>query len=261
MSIIILIFINISSIGIQEVIFINTISLAVSFILIEFILFKTIPQNVKISQPIYNNKWVRTALVLLMYKLMTTYILGSEVLFLGIMREDKEVGIYSIARKISGFVSFGLFASNIVLAPKIASLYQEGKIEILQLLVKKSIRIIFIFSLLIMVLLAGVSFPLLKFLGEEYVLSFIPLLIMMFGELINVAFGPVALLLISCNQEKMANRNMLFAIILNATGNLVLIHFFGYIGAAISTTVTVIAWNLSMAMSVKNIIGIKSGIW
>ena len=257
----ILINLTASEIGVQEVILINGASVVLALLLIEIIFIKKVPLKVKNSPPIFHASfWIKSSLVLFAYKLMTTYLLSSEILLLGYLKSDEEVGVYSLARKIAGFTSFGLLAANVVLAPKIASLYSEGKLEHLQKLIRKSIRVIFIFSLLVTAGLALVSFPILQLLGEDYTNSYIPLLIMMTGELINVAFGPVAMLLINSNQERTANKIMLATVLVNVIATIVLIHYLGYIGAAISTAMTVVTWNILMAITVKKKIGIKSWI-
>jgi O-antigen/teichoic acid export membrane protein len=177
-----------------------------------------------------------------------------------LLRSNEEVGVYSLARKISGFVSFGLMAANIVLAPKISALYAAGSIAEIENLVRKSIRIVFLFSILVFIIIAIVAIPIFNYLGNEYLKSFIPLLVMMLGELINVAFGPVANLLINSHNERSINSIMIYVTVINIILNIIMIQYFGYIGAAITTAATTILWNAWMAIIVKKKVGIKSWI-
>lgn len=250
-----------SEVDVNKVIVVNGLSLLFAFLLMELIFKMKQPSEIKNSTSSFDtSSWIKSSFVLFGYKLLTTYLLSSEILLLGYLKSDADVGIYSLARKIAGFASFGLFAANVVLAPKIASLYAEGKLGHLQKMIKKSIRIIFVFSLLVTATLALVAFPIFNLLGEEYLNSYIPLLIMMAGELVNVAFGPVAMLLINSNQERIANTIMIVTVLLNVVSTFVLIHFMGYIGASISSAMTVVTWNVFMAIAVKRKIGIKSWI-
>jgi O-antigen/teichoic acid export membrane protein len=245
-----------------QVIFINTISLVLALILIEIVVKKVISKDIKQSPPVFHARiWFKTSMVLFVYKLMFTYLMSSEIILLGFLREGEEVGVYSIARKVSAFISFGLTSSNIVLGPKIAKMYAENNLPALQKLLRKSTRVVFIFSLFTAVVLIIISFPLFRFLGDDYKSAYIPLLIMMVGELVNVACGPVANLLINSNQEKYANISIFITLVFNITCNLVLIYFYGYIGAAITTALSVILWNSLMAVGVRKKIGIKSWVW
>jgi O-antigen/teichoic acid export membrane protein len=252
---------GLSVINFNSIILVNAIAILVSFVILEIIFYSDTSSILKNSIPVYDYKvWIVSSFSLFIYKFVSTYLASSEIVLLELLRSNEEVGVYSLARKISGFVSFGLMAANIVLAPKISALYAAGSIAEIENLVRKSIRIVFLFSILVFIIIAIVAIPIFNYLGNEYLKSFIPLLVMMLGELINVAFGPVANLLINSHNERSINSIMIYVTVINIILNIIMIQYFGYIGAAITTAATTILWNAWMAIIVKKKVGIKSWI-
>jgi len=76
------------------------------------------------------------------------------------------------------------------------------------------------------------------------------LLILAFGQLINAFAGPGLNILNMTGYEKSARNTMLVVVVLNVLLNLILIPTLGPLGAAISTTTTMVGWNVWAALLV-----------
>ena len=79
--------------------------------------------------------------------------------------------------------------------------------------------------------------------------------------LVNALCGSVGLLLIMTGYERKAAAIMGTAALLNIIMNVVLIPLYGTVGAAISTAVSMVAWNLAMLYQVIRIHHINPSIF
>ena len=122
---------------------------------------------------------------------------------LGILKPLDQVGVYRVATRLALFASFGLQAVNMVVAPHFASLYAKREMDKLQRLVTRSAQIVLAFNLIItsLFILFGKIFLDLVF-GKEITSAYVPLLILLIGQLVNSAAGSVGFLLNMTGHEK-----------------------------------------------------------
>jgi len=179
-----------------------------------------------------------------------------DVLMLGFMRSPEEVGVYNASSRLSEFVSFSLFVINIGLAPMISKLYASKQISSLQKLVTKTSRITLLIALpIILILLFGGRYILSLF-GPDFILGYNCLIILAGAQLVSILAGSSGYLLTMTGNENSATGAMIISLLINVLLNILLIPKFGIIGAAYSTAVSTIAWNICMAVMAR----IKTGI-
>jgi O-antigen/teichoic acid export membrane protein len=102
--------------------------------------------------------------------------------------------------------------------------------------------------------------------GEKFLSIFGPaftrgqpaLVILVIGQLANIGMGSVALLLIMTGHEREVAIGAGVAAILNITMNLIMIPSLGMVGTALGVTISVIVWNIVLAVCVKRRLGIYS---
>jgi len=146
-----------------------------------------------------------------------------------------------------------------VVAPRFADLWARGEKDRLQRLVTRSAQVVLAFNILVTVafVLAGRPFFRLVF-GLEFDDSYIPLLILLGGQVVSSAAGSVALLLNMTGYERDAATRMAVAATLNIPLNLVLVPTWGIEGAAAATAVSMGAWNVMLWWRVRQRLGINS---
>ncbi len=191
------------------------------------------------------------------------FIINSRVdgLVLGKYATDADLGVYSIAYKITDLVRVVLIVVNLVIAPEIAALFQNGEHDKLQRLIKKSIRWTFALSIPIAIVL-GIGGPiLLALFGKEFAGGYSVLVILIVVQLINVMLGSVGNILTMTGNEKTAFRIILLSLIINIILNLLLVPSMGINGAAIATGVSTIVWNVLMWYAVKQKVNINASIF
>jgi O-antigen/teichoic acid export membrane protein len=134
-----------------------------------------------------------------------------------------------------------------------------GEKKKLQRLVTNSARVILIFNLFLTIgfVVLGKIF-LIKVFGVSYESAYIPLLIMLGGQLVNSGAGSVAMLLNMTNHERETAKGITIAAVLNIFFNLILIPKWGIIGSSIATVISLITWNIILWWIVRDKLRINS---
>lgn len=183
----------------------------------------------------------------------------TDIIMLGVIRSDEEVGVYRVVVQIATLVVFGLQALNLMLQPYFAALHAKKDYERLQRLATNSARAILAIAILpvMAMVFAGDAF-LTFFFGPEYRVGYLALGILALGQLVNAAMGSVGLLLNMTGYERDTMRGVAIAAVVNVALNLILIPRFGIEGAAASTAITLMTWNIILRSAVIARLGIES---
>ena len=181
-----------------------------------------------------------------------------DTLMLGVYRSETEIGTYNIIAKISQVPTIVLVAVNGILAPKIANLYNKGKINDLQSVITNASKLILIGSAPIFALLLVFHKFLFSFFDSSLIESNSVLFYLLVGQLFNVFAGSVAIILQMIGKQKIFSRIMLIALVINILLNFLLIKPFGINGAAIATSLSLIIWNVSCVVYLKLKLNLKS---
>ncbi|ASK33667.1 flippase [Alloalcanivorax mobilis] len=212
--------------------------------------------------PRYQHRaWALSALPLAAIGALTLINSNTDILMLGFMRSEHEVGIYKVVVTGANLIIFGLQAINMVVAPQFSRLFTQKRMDDLQKIVTSSSRAILIIALptVIVVVLFGRQILGVVF-GEEYKAGYLPLVILGLGQLFNAFFGSVSMLLNMTNNERQTIKGVAVAALTNVVLNALLIPVYGIIGAAIATSISVVLWNLVLWYFVRKSIGIESTV-
>jgi len=178
------------------------------------------------------------------------------LLLLGMFVKSDEVGIFGVATRTAMLINLILITMNSIIAPKLAILFRQGEIKVLTNIVNKSTLFMMILALpptLIFLIAPGWIMALF---GTQFASGGTALAILALGQFVNVACGPVGYLLMMTGNERVV-RNITFysALVLGFSG-LALIPFLGLIGAALSSSLGLIALNALSVIQVKKRLGI-----
>jgi O-antigen/teichoic acid export membrane protein len=94
--------------------------------------------------------------------------------------------------------------------------------------------------------------------GHEYAAAYVPLLILLVGQMVNSAAGLVGLLLNMTGHENETAIRMAVAAVISITLNLLLIPIWGIQGAATAEALSMIIWNILLWRVVRRRLGINS---
>ena len=161
---------------------------------------------------------------------------STDVLFISAYDTFESVAYYSIAVKLATVTALALISVNIVIAPKIASIYNDKNFSQLKLILKKATRMNVVISLPIIIILLFFSEYVLSTFGSNYILAKNALWILLIAQFFNSITGPSALYLNMTGRQKKLNVILVISLLINVVLNIILVPDFGMLGAAISTT-------------------------
>ena len=167
-----------------------------------------------------------------------------DVIILAIYEGFDKLAYYSVSVKLATLIALALLSVNIVVAPKIAELYEKKKRKEMQEIIKKSTRIIFIISVVTLLFLVFFSETILGLFGQNYLVAKQALIILIFAQFFNSLSGPGAIYLNMTKRQGVLNKILLTGLIVNIGSNFYLIPSYGISGAAIATLISFVFWNL-----------------
>lgn len=194
----------------------------------------------------YNLKRHITPLfVLLSASIIVTIYANFDVVMIGFLKTDYDVGLYNAALKIKSIVLSLSTALADVLIPRIAYYYSKGEITQIKNLSLKSSRVSTVLAIPVTVYILMFSQKIILFVcGKEYFGANSTLQVLMvciFPLIFTYIFGQQ--LLIPLGKEKVYTRSVFVGMLINLLLNILLIPTYGSFGAAIGTLITEI-WNM-----------------
>ena len=175
----------------------------------------------------------------------------------GLATNAEEVGVYHIAFRLSMFAAIALMSINSIISPKISEMFSRNDMIGLEKIVHQSTKIIFWTSLpLVIIFFTFPSFFLGIFGdGEEFQSGIVAFLLLSLARLISALSGPVGNILQMTGHQNSYAKILFLGALINILLNLILIPDYGINGAAIASTSSLIFWNISMVLLVKNKFG------
>lgn len=183
---------------------------------------------------------------------------GLPYLLLGMFKSSVEVGVFGAAMRTSLLVALVLVVVNIVVAPKMAALFQKQQYSELESMMQKSTVLMTVLSMPILIVFLLFPSIVMSTFGASFESGGVLLLILTIGQAVNVICGPAGYFLIMTGQEKLLRQSVLIASA--ATGILAigLIPNYGSTGAAISSATSLTLLNLMSVYFVRKRLGALS---
>lgn len=165
----------------------------------------------------------------------------ADTIFLGIFRPEHEIALYGVAIRLALVVSMPQLMMNTVLPPLVADLYAKGQKGHLERMLRSTATISILLALVIFLLFIIFGKAALAMLfGSYYIQAYGLLLILSFGQLVNVATGSCGILMMMCGFHKQFMRITISTGILG----LVILYFFiqlwGVFGSVLGVTINTI---------------------
>lgn len=205
--------------------------------------------------------WSKKSLTFLLINVSNTLNQRLDILVLGAFSTPKEVGIYAVVSRLLPILSFASSVVNTTLKPHISELYTTKKIKPLQNIVFSTSAGVFLITAALALVLFVFGKYILALFGEEYVAGLHILMILVAAKLFAVVVGPVAIILVMCDQQKIASVIELVSNIAYFLLLLVLVSKFGALGAALSTAMIWVFRNLSMSFYVHRNLNLNASVF
>lgn len=184
-----------------------------------------------------------------------------DILMLGYLTDAETAGLYKVASTAALLPVAGMQAINMVAMPDFARAYRDGNRQRLQDIATRCARLIVATALpASLALILGGVWMLRVMFGADYVASYLPMVILVAGQLVSALFGSVITILNMTGHERDVLKGVVIASLLNIALNAALIPPFGAVGAAAATSGTVIFWNIVLHVAVQRRLSINSAL-
>ncbi|MDA9356895.1 MATE family efflux transporter [Flavobacteriaceae bacterium] len=184
-----------------------------------------------------------------------------DVLFLGLFETFETIAYYSVAVKLATVTSLALISVNIVIAPKIAKIYNDKNLLELKSMIRKATRINVLISVPLIFILFIFSDFILSMFGDNYILAKKAFFILLIAQFFNSISGPSALYLNMTGRQKKLNLILIVSLLINIVLNFILIPKHGMVGAAWATTISFIISKLIASVVVLYTDNVKTFIY
>ncbi|MFS1439392.1 flippase [Shewanella sp. 10N.286.48.A6] len=246
----------------KKLIYISILASLLAFFVSAILLHKTIKSKAKKFAPQYSIKtWHASLLPFTIMAFIGTLNTELASVLLGWLADNESVAYFKVAMQAVALIALGLTAVNTVIMPNVARLYKKGDLKGTQELLTKSVRLSSFVSLpIIFFLIVFGELTISLLFGKGYLEAYPILVILCFGQLINVLMGSVGVVLNMTGNENSALKSLSMTLIVNLLLLATLVPLYGRIGAAIAVSVSLVCWNVLMARSVYKLTGLKCWI-
>jgi O-antigen/teichoic acid export membrane protein len=183
-----------------------------------------------------------------------------DLVILGLLGKDSDVGIYRVATLLGLQVSFMLAIVTAVVAPSFARLHHEGQWKELRRLNRLSARLAVTFGVAVFLvyLLAG-RWLLDKAVGPGFAAAYVPLLIVSAAHAASLWAGTTNVLLTMIGHERDVLACASVSVCVNITLNLLLVPRLGIIGSACSSAGALLTWRVLLSWRLAKRLGERGG--
>jgi O-antigen/teichoic acid export membrane protein len=194
--------------------------------------------------------WRKTILPLMAIAAAESAFNRSGVLVLGWIESNRDAGIYALIFSISFLVALPRTAANTLLAPTIADLFIRRQHHSLQVLTARIAVWTLCGATASALALTVIAEPFLTWFGHGYEAGIPALHILLVGQVIAASFGSQLSIMTMTGCERMAALLLIVSALFSLLLSALLVHPLGLAGAAISTTISLIVWNVAMAVAI-----------
>lgn len=229
---------------IYSVFLVSIILFIVSFIFLRKVIQKNNNEHIKSNETLSIKKIITVSFPMFLTSVMGIVLTQTDIIMLGMYSDTVQVGIYAIVVKLALLTTFVLSSINAIVAPKFSEDYHNGDIEKLKKTVQNSSKFIFYSTLPIVLFLMLFGKFILGIFGDEFVVGYIAMVILLVGQFVNISVGSVGYLMNMTGYQKQYNYIMIVSAIINIVLNYFLIPKYGIEGAAFASMVSIVFWNL-----------------
>ena len=205
-------------------------------------------------------QWLKTAFPMLLASGFQLCLTFSDIILLGLFLDSFAVALYFAATRITSQISAVQFAVLSAVAQKMASFKATENPEALHALIRNSVQWIFWPTLAITMGILAIGWPLLWLFGPEFPAAYSLLPILAAGILARASTGGAEDVLKMVGHEYAEFRAKGVSTGLNLALNVCLIPWLGMHGAALATTLSLIAYSVMIELAVRRYVGTSSFI-
>jgi O-antigen/teichoic acid export membrane protein len=183
-----------------------------------------------------------------------------DIILLQFFSDSEQLAFYGVALQLSLLVAFvlGAIVTNVV--SQLAEDYNILTKNILQQRVRYYVKIISVFSLIVLIFLYAVGYYICLLFGSAYGASYSILCILLIGQSFNAISGCNGWLLNIAGYEKITAQGFYIAICIKLILGIIFLNYYGVYGVAIASVIALVVWNLIMIYFCYKKLGINPTI-
>jgi O-antigen/teichoic acid export membrane protein len=205
--------------------------------------------------------WRRVTLPLFLVAFFQLGLSRVDTLFLGLFAEPREVGLYSSASRMAGFLLFGISAVNAWVAPMISEMYVRRDTEQLARMVRLGTWTILGFTLPISLCFLAFGREILSVFGPDFREAYPALAILVVGQLVHSTMGIGGYLLTMTAHQRDAMVIDGLSAVVGVGLSLVLIPRLGMNGAALANAATLALRTLAVTFVAHARLGVRATVF
>lgn len=205
--------------------------------------------------------WLKVSLPILFVNGSELLLANTDIVIISQYLTPIDVGIYFAALKTMSLISFVHFAVGAAAGNRFSSLNASGSKGELKSFIRQSVHWTFWPSLAGTMIVLALGWPLLLMFGEEFTAGYSVMFILAVGFLVRAAMGPAEYILNMLGEHKRCAAIFFATAGFNLIGNIVLVPYFGILGAALSTSASMMiaAWLFNQVA--KKHLDVELAIW
>ncbi len=181
------------------------------------------------------------------------------VLLLGKFSSSSEIAQYKVAISISSLIGVTLLTVNMALGPRLSSLKAKNDLVNYEHRLRQACTLVVYLAIPLAIMFSLFSdYIILRFFDSDYNGATHILWICCLAQVINCFCGPVALAFNMLDREATNISAILLSIVVGLVSGIFLIPEYGAWGAAITSVLTTISWNLFLVIRLKSLFNITS---
>ncbi|MEO5614215.1 MAG: polysaccharide biosynthesis C-terminal domain-containing protein [Cypionkella sp.] len=233
----------------------------ITLLFIQWFLISRRPPELVSAAPCYAiREWLRPAVSLTLIMLADTIMSRAGILIIGLRNDTLGAGIFAVAFNLAQLVALPRMALSALFAPTVSALYARGDMVALQRLMARSAALSLAFTLVIALPLIAGAPILLPWFGPQFVTAGPVLIVLVLGQLAAAAAGPQQHLFTMTGHERQGATLMAVAAAATILGAALLMIPFGMMGVAVATTLSMIGWNIGMAIFLSRRLKLRPGL-
>jgi O-antigen/teichoic acid export membrane protein len=205
--------------------------------------------------------WITATLPLLVIAASELTLQSADILVVSRYMTPTDVAIYFAAAKTMSLIMFVHYAVGSAVGNRFAALGARGDKESLHAFARDAAHWTFWPSLAAAIFILALGVPLLWLFGPQFVQGYPVMLILVVGFLFRSSMGPAEFLLNMLGRQSLCAAVLVSTALLAVALNFLLVPYYGLIGAATATSVSLMAAALMNNLVVSRSLGIEVAVW
>ena len=218
---------------------------------------RSVPQGPRTYTPM---TWIAIALPIFVVEGFFNLLTNVDIIMVGHFMAPDQVAVYFAAAKTLAIVHFVYYAVRAGGAQRFSKYYASGDRVRLEAFVRDTLHWTFWPSLAMVLLLVVFGRPLLALFGSDFVSGYPLLFILSAGILVRASIGPAESLLTMAGQQGISAVVYTLTFVLNVALTVFLIPRFGLTGAAVATSLSLVAETIALYTITASRLGIHCSI-